>query len=288
MDLRVIEYFLTVAQEGSISRAAQLLHVSQPTISRQLMDLEDELGRTLFLRTNRRVILTENGELFRETAKDMLRLYEKARSENMYEKELRGEIRIAAAEIESFDFLAEKIVSFHKKNPGVTFHLDACNAEEACEAIDKGTADLAFILKSVSTMKYELADLHMSERWGILISRNHRLAQRTSVTVSDLTGEKLIVPETDRFRNDIREWFGDACHIACTYNLVKNAMILSENSDLVTICLEMERYIDEKLIFVPLESERRAAIFLVWKKQITLSSALKAFLSCFDIQKTND
>ena len=117
MDLRVLEYFLAVADEENISHAAELLHVSQPTISRQLMDLEEELDRKLFIRTNKKVILTEEGMLFRETAEDILKLYNRARADHTRQNELEGEIYIACGEIESFDLVAGKIRDFHLLRP---------------------------------------------------------------------------------------------------------------------------------------------------------------------------
>ena len=286
MDLRVIEYFLAVAEEGNISHAAENLHVSQPTISRQLMDLEEELGKKLFERTNKRGILTEEGMLFRETARDIMALYEKARSEHAGEKELSGEISIAAAEIESFDVLAEKMISFQKQYPKVTFRLTSCNAEEACSAIDKGTADLAFIVKSVSTMKYEITDLHIRERWGILVHRDHRLAGKGFVSFKDLSGEKLIIPENSRFQNDIHEWLGDDCKITATYTLVKNAMIMTELSDMVLICLEMKKYADTCLVFIPLRPEQTVPLFLIRKKKPVMSAAVSTFLAYIENQET--
>jgi DNA-binding transcriptional LysR family regulator len=287
MDLRVIEYFLAVAEEGNISHAAELLHVSQPTISRQLMDLEEELGKKLFLRTNKRVVLTEEGILFRETARDMILLYEKARSGHAGEKELSGQINVVAAEIESFDFLAKQMTAFHEKHPGVTFHINSLNAEDACAAIDRGTADLGLILKSVSTMKYEIIDPGISEQWGILVRRDHPLAKKESVTIRDLKKEKLVIPGNNYFRNDIREWFGDDCEIAATYTLVKNAMIMAELSDLVLICLEMNHYKNENLVFIPLKPERKSSVFFVYKKQAVLSPAVRAFISQIEMQKLN-
>ena len=241
MDLRVLEYFLTVADEENISHAAELLHVSQPTISRQLMELEEELDRKLFVRTNKKVILTEEGVLFRETAEDILKLYNRARADHTGQSELEGEIYIACGEIESFDLVAGKIRDFHLNHPKVQFHIHSGNAEEICAAIDKGTADIGYIVQSVNTMKYEVFSLNTSEQWGILVNRNHRLAAKEYVTAGELQNETLIVPANSRLRNDVREWIGPRSHVAATYTLFRNAMILNELSDWVTICLETRK-----------------------------------------------
>ena len=284
MDLRVLEYFLTVAEEESISHAAEILHISQPTISRQLMDLEEEIGRQLFIRTNKKVILTEEGILFRQTAQDILRLYSKAKADHSGRNELEGDLYLAAGEIESFDIISEKIREFHQKHPKVLFHIHSGNAEEICSAIDKGTADIGFIVQSANTMKYEVFNLNTEEPWGILVSRNHRLAGREFVTGSDLKDEQLIVPENSRLRNDIREWLGSGLHIAAAYTLFRNAMILTANSDWVTICLETKKYVGDDLVFIPLHPKRTASASLIWRSSPVYSPVMQEFLSLFGIQ----
>ena len=288
MDLRVLEYFLAVADEENISHAAELLHVSQPTISRQLMDLEEELGKKLLIRTNKKVMLTEDGVLFRETARDMIRLYAKAKSDYAGKDELEGDLTIAAGELESFDLIAEKIKDFHQKHPKVLFHIRSGNAEEICSSIDKGTADIGFIVQSVNTMKYEVCSLDVSEEWGILVNRNHNLAKKKYVTITDLQKEQLIVPENSMLRNDIREWIGTEQSVAATYTLFRNAMILTEISDWVTICLTAEKYTGSNLVFIPLHPKRASSVSLIWRKRAVYTPVMEKFLSYFDIQIMND
>jgi len=288
MDLRVLEYFLAVADEGNISHAAELLHVSQPTISRQLMDLEEELGKKLFVRTNKKVLLTNDGILFQETAKDIIRLYAKAKNNYAETDELEGDLTIAAGELESFDQVAVKIKEFHQKHPKVLFHIRSGNAEEICSSIDKGTADIGFIVQSVNTMKYEVCSLHTSESWGILVNRDHRLADKEYVTVKDLQGEQLIIPENTRLRNDIREWFGSEQSIAATYTLFRNAMILTEVSNWVTICTEANKYTDAHLVFIPMHPNRVSSTSLIWRKRAVYSPVIQEFLSYFDIHNLNN
>ena len=276
MDLRVLEYFLAAAAEENISHAAEQLHVSQPTVSRQLMELEEELGRKLFVRSNKKITLTEDGILFRETAQDILRLYEKAKQENSGSTELSGDLYIGAAEIESFDDLAEKITSFKKLHPGVRFHLYSGNAEEITAMIDRGTIDLGMILKSVNTMKYEILDTGITERWGILVRSDHPLAKKESVSVKDLKKEPLLIPENTALRNDIREWLGT--EKADTYTLVKNAIIMTKKCGRVTVCLQMNSYLPEGTVFVPITPARVNQVFMVWKKKPVYSAAMDAFL----------
>lgn len=287
MDLRVIEYFLAVAEEGNISHAAEKLHVSQPTVSRQLMDLEYELNKKLFERTNKKVVLTEEGLQFQETAMDILRLFDKAKSSRYSESDLAGDLYIAAAEIESFSLLAEKIASFHDEHPHVIFHIHPGNAEEILSDIDKGTADLGFSVRSSDTTRFEVHDLNITERWGILVRKDHPLALKESVRAEDLLHEKLLIPENSRLRSDIREWFGSRHHFAGEYTLVKNAMILSAVSGWVTVCLQAERFADRNLVFIPLEPEHTAALSLIWKKRAVYPAHFLKFMESFDIQIMN-
>lgn len=287
MDLRVLEYFLAVAEEENISHAAENLHVSQPTVSRQLMELEKEIGRKLFERTNKKVILTEDGLLFRQTAKDILQLYSKAVSGYDDKKELEGDLYIIAAEIESFEIIAEKIREFHEQYPKVLIHIHSGNAEEISAAIDNGTADIGFFVQSVNTMKYEVFNLNILEEWGIIVRRGHRLADREFVTADDLRKEKLIVPENNRLRNNIREWIGSDQHIAATYTLFRNAMIVTETSDWAAVCLETRKHIGNNLVFIPLHPRRTTSASLVWRKGVVYSPVMKAFLSLLDIQNQN-
>ncbi len=286
MDLRVLEYFLAAAEEENISHAAELLHVSQPTVSRQLKELEQEIGRTLFVRTNKNVTLTEDGILFRETARDILRLYEKAKTNQTENRELEGELNIAAGETESFDLVAGKIREFHQKHPKVLFRILSGNAEEVCSLIDRGIADIGFIIQSADTMKYEVCSLNTAERWGILVNGDHPLAGMKHVTLEDLTDEPLIVPENSRLRNDIREWLGSGRHVAATYTLFRNAVIMTKICGWSAVCLEAGKYISDDMIFIPLHPERTASASLIWRSNTVLSPAMQAFLN--EIRNTDN
>ena len=287
MDLRVLEYFLTVADEGNISHAAQLLHVSQPTISRQLIDLEEEIGKKLFVRTNKKVILTEDGILFRQSAKDIMSLYAKARTDRTEQGELAGDLYIMTGEIESFELVAERIREFHERHPKVLFHIHSGNAEEICAAIDKGTVDIGYIVQSVDTMKYEVFNPGVAESWGVLVRNSHRLASKEFITVEDLRGETLIVPENARLRNDIREWTGSKGHIGAAYTLLRNVMILTVISDWVTICLETEKYVTDRLVFIPFSPKRTSSASLIWRQAAVYRPVMREFLSFLEIQNMN-
>lgn len=288
MDLRVLEYFLTVADEENISHAAEILHVTQPTISRQMKELESELGKQLFIRTNKKIILTEEGMIFRQTAKDILHLYTKAKTNQQEDNELEGELTIAAGEIESFDMIAGKIRDFHNQHPKVIFHIYSGNAEQICDAIDKGIADIGFFVQSADTTKYEVLHFDISQSWGILVNKNHRLADKAYVSAKDLQNEKLLVPDNSRLRNDIREWIGPSQHVAGTYTLFHNVMILTEISDWVTICLETIKYVGTNVVFIPFYPKKTASSSMIWRTSPVYNPVMQEFLSWFDIQNTHD
>lgn len=281
MDLRVLEYFLAAAQEGNITNAAASLHVSQPTVSRQLKELEEELGKTLFVRTNRNVQLTEEGILFKETAENILMLYDKAHN-RMMQDSLEGDYYIGAAEVESFSLVAEKIRSFRQKHPKVRIHIWSDYAERISDAVRLGTLDIGFILHSVDTMQFETHTLSSESEWGVLVRCDHPLAAKEAVTMEDLQNETLIIPENSAFQNEIHTWNNDVVVNCCYYTLVRNAMIMTQHGIGITVCLRMKT-IPEGTCFIPITPIRTAGSMLIWKKKPAYSAIHTAFLKEFGI-----
>ena len=278
MDTRVLEYFLAVSEEENISHAASLLHVSQPTVSRQLMDLEEELGRKLFERTNKNIRLTEDGLRFRQTAKDILMLYDKAKHEPSESAEISGELYLGTSETDSFSFLADTISSFQKKYPNTCFHVMAGTSEEIRDAIYKGTVDLGLIIQSVNTMKLEVMDLDITDRWGILVRTDSYLASLSSVRIEDLREELLIIPENSHFQNTVREWMIDPSHIRCTYTMLNSAMLMVKAKIGTAICLETVKQCIDGVVSIPFTPERNARMLMVWKKKPVQTKLFSAFL----------
>lgn len=278
MDLRVLEYFLTVAEEGNISHAAGLLHVSQPTVSRQLMDLEEELGKKLFLRTNKNVTLTRDGLLFRQTARDILSLYQKAVHQSA--EILSGDLYIGTGETPTFSFLARQIQQFHEMYPQVKIHIISENAERIFDDIDKGLLDLGFVMQSVNTAKYQFMDLGLEETWGVLVPESHPLAKKERVSRDDLREEMLILPENLAFQGEICQWLGDkdTFHVACTSNLGHNSAVLMRAGLGLVIGLNAPGPQMDGGVFVPLEDVREASASLVWKRTPVQSPAMEKFL----------
>ena len=241
MDLRGIEFFLTVAEEGSISRAAERLHISQPTVSRDMIELERELGKTLLVRTSRNVSLTPDGLLFRDTARDMLALYRKAVTQQAEPVELAGDIYLGAGETESFSFMAEQIKAFREEHPKVCFHVISENADEIRDDVDKGVLDFGFVMRSGNLDRYARMEIQRRESWGVLVPAEHPLARKKS-------------------------------------NLIHNVLLLVKNGAGLILCLNDPALVESGLVFVPLRPAHWVSPVLIWKKQAVHAPAARAFL----------
>ncbi len=280
MDLHVLEYFLMVAEEGNITRAAELLHVSQPTVSRQLMDLEAQLHKTLFVRTRKNVRLTPDGLLFRETAREMLALYRKALRWDESAQALVGEIYLGMGETGSVSFLAQQIARFRRENPGVGFHLISENADRIAEDIEKGVLDAGFVMRRVDPAAFEILDLGLEETWGVLLPGDHPLAGEPQLRPQQLRGERLILPENTVFKSELVRFLGreEEQRADAAYNLVANALELARAAHEGVVCLGVPGEAQAGWTFVPFTPRRTAAASLIWKKRPVQPPAVEAFL----------
>ena len=280
MDLRVLEYFLMTAEEGSITHAAELLHVSQPTVSRQLMDLERELGKTLLIRTKKNVSLTKDGLLFRETAREILALYQKAVREDASAGELSGDLYIGMGETGSVRFLAQEIAAFQTLYPGVHFHLISENADRICEDIEKGLLDAGLVMRNVNSSTFEILELGLTETWGVLAPEGHPLVAEPEVSGKMLRQERLILPENTVFKQELLRWLGQGTEerVGATYNLIFNAFPLARAAGALIVCLGTVGERQEGMIFLPFAKNKTASASLIWKKKPVQTPALEAFL----------
>ena len=280
MDLRVLEYFLMTAEEGSITHAAELLHVSQPTVSRQLMDLERELGKTLLIRTKKNVSLTKDGLLFRETAREILALYQKAVREDASARELSGDLYIGMGETGSVRFLAQEIAAFQTLYPGVHFHLISENADRICEDIEKGLLDAGLVKRNVNSSTFEILELGRTETWGVLVPEGHPLVAEPEVSGKMLRQERLILPENTVFKQELLRWLGQGTEerVGATYNLIFNAFPLARAAGALIVCLGTVGERQEGMIFLPFAKNKTASASLIWKKKPVQTPALEAFL----------
>ena len=280
MELRVLNYFLAVAREENITKASQMLHISQPALSRQMMQLEEELGVKLFARSNHKIVLTEDGLLLKRRAQELLSLADKTRRDFLHrETELAGEIAIGSGEFLSTRELAKIMVAFRKKHPLVQFRIYSGNADNIQDYIGRGHLDLGVMGEPVDIRKYEFVSMPVKEKWGVLVRRDSELAQKRQIRPEDLRNIPLVAASRG-FQGELISWFGelyDQLEIAAVGNLLYNEAMLVESGMGAVVCIELNcTYKD--LCFIPLYPAVETRTALVWKKDAVFSSATAAFI----------
>lgn len=284
MELRILHYFLTVARKENISAAANYLHISQPTLSRQLMDLEKELGVTLFIRGNRKITLTPEGVLFRKRAEEILELVSKTKTEFLSSSEIiSGDIYIGAGETYVMQGIAKIIREIQEEYPNIRFHLFSGNADDVTERLDKGLLDFGVLIEPADTTKYNTIQLRESDTWGILMRRDSGLASKDTISPKDLWNASLISSRQTLVSNEISRWIKkdyNELNIVATYNLVYNASLLVEEG--VGYALVLDKLINtnpnSSLCFRPLEPKLESKLNIVWNKYQVFSRASEIFL----------
>ncbi len=282
MEIRVLRYFLMVAREENITKAANLLHLTQPTLSRQLMQLEEELGVTLFRRSKHRIILTEDGMLLRRRAEEIVSLAEKTKDDLRHKQDhLAGSIAVGSGELQSSRFLTQLIAAFQKENPLVSFRIYSGNSDNIKERIERGLLDIGLLQEPVDIAKYHFVRTLVQEQWGVLVRADAELAAKDRVSPADLAGLPLILPDRENVQNELLNWFGplaEKLHITATGNLLYNLASLARDSGSCVLTLNLAcRY--DGLRFIPLAPELESGTVLVWKKAQTFSPAAAAFIA---------
>ncbi|MGY3777493.1 LysR family transcriptional regulator [Isobaculum melis] len=282
MELRVLTYFLTVAREKTISKAAEVLHLSQPTLSKQLKELEEELGVTLFTRGNRFITLTEDGIYLMNRGKEILSLVESTTT-NLHRNEvISGKITIGGGETQAFEFLGRIFHELRDNYPEINIDLYSGNADDVLEKIDKGLLDFGLVIDPVEKQKYEYIRLPSTDSWGILVNKSDSLANQKTVQPKDIQSTPLLISNQSFVDNQLSEWFGgniEHLHIVGTYNLLYNASLLAKEGVASVLCIDgIVNTANTNLAFVPLSPPLTANINIVWKKDQIFSSASKEFL----------
>ena len=280
MELRVLKYFLAVAREENITKAAALLHLTQPTLSRQLMQLEEELGVQLFRRSRYHIELTEDGMLLRRRAQELVDLAEKTTREfTMRETELMGEIAIGAGETRSMSFLSRAMVSFRERYPKVTFRIFSATADDVKERLDTGLLDMGLLTEPVDVGRYAFCRMKERDRWGVLVRLDSPLAGLDSVTPDDLEQVPLFISGRERVQRELANWFGDRwerLQIAASFNLILNAANMVRYGVGTALSFDLNFSFDD-LRFIPLSPTMDTGTVLVWKKDLVLTPVVEAF-----------
>lgn len=284
MDLKSLRYFLAIADEGSISAAAESLNLSQPNISRQMTLLEKELGAKLFERGSRRIVLTEEGMLLRRRAVEILQLADTAVIEiGSAGKDVIGTVRIGCGETDAMRVVARAIRRFSETHPMVRFELHSGNAEDVSDLLERGLVDFGVLIEPTDKTRYDYLSFPTDIRWGALVRRDDPLARMYGVSPSDISGRRVIVSRQNMAANGISGWMGPDFpepDVVATYNLLFNASLLVSEGVGIALCLEgiVNTSGDSDLVFVPFEPELRVGMSLVWKKNSVQGRAQRLFL----------
>lgn len=280
MELRVLKYFLMVAREENITKAAELLHITQPTLSRQIAQLEEELGVKLFQRSSHNIILTDDGMMLKRRAQEFMLLEEKTKRDFSSDYEISGVVSIGSGELKSMQFLSEAITSFRSKYPNVSFEIYSGDSDHIKERIERGLLDIGLLLEPVDIGKYDFVHTSIKEEWIALVSENSPLAKKDVLTPQDFRGSPLILARRELAKNHIYNWLGeyaDDNNIVASGNLLYNIAILAKNtlSSIITIKLDCEY---KGLKYIPLSPKLESGTILIWKKTQTFSKATEAFI----------
>lgn len=289
MEIRVLRYFLAVAREGSITNAANFLHITQPTLSRQIHDLEKELGQKLFIRGSHSMTLTAEGMFLRKRADEIVSMVDKTEAEfHSMEHMIDGDIYIGSGETDAIKLVAQIAKELREDYPGIRYHLHSGNSEDVTERLDKGLLDFGILIQPANLTKYDYINIPAKDSWGVVMRKDCPLAQKERIRKEDLLNLPLICSRqaifSERSGNEFANWFGedfDKLNIVTTFNLVYNAAIMVEAGIgyAVTIDKIANTSANSNLCFRALEPPLDAGLNIVWKKYQVFSSAAELFLN---------
>jgi len=289
MEIRVLRYFLAVAREGNITAAANFLHLSQPTLSRQIKDLEEELGVQLLVRKSHRVSLTPDGMRFRKRAEEIVSMVDKTEAEFISaENTVSGDIYIGGGETRAMHEIADIIKELREIYPDIHFHLYSGNAADVTERLDKGLLDFGVLIQPADISKYNYINLYEKDIWGVIMRKDSFLAEKEQIRKEDLLNLPLICSRQaispHQSGNEFSDWFGedfDKLDIVTTFNLVYNASIMVDAGIGYAITLDnlADTSEDSTLCFRPLEPKLESGLNIIWKKYQVFSPAAELFLN---------
>lgn len=287
MELRVLRYFLAVAREGSVTGAARFLNVTQPTLSRQIRELEEELGQQLFVRGSHSVSLTAEGMILRKRAEEIVDMVGKTKAEfSAMQETVGGDIHIGGGETEGMKLIADVINGLRRDYPDIHYHLYSGNAEDLSERLDKGLLDFCVLIQPIDLSKYDYIDMPVKDVWGVIMHKDSPLARKEAVERADLLklplvcSRQAIRPAAPH--NEFLDWFGDdfqKLDIIATYNLLFNAALLAEQGVGYVITLDkLVNPMNAGVCFRPFEPKLEAGLSVVWKRYQVFSPAARIFL----------
>jgi DNA-binding transcriptional LysR family regulator len=297
MELRVLRYFLTVAREGSMTAAAEFLHVTQPTLSRQLKDLEEELGKKLFIRSSHSIILTDEGLLLKRRAEEIIDMVDKLETEfNSMEETISGDVYIGGGETDAMRQIGRIIKELQVSYPNIRYHLYSGNEDDVTDRLDKGLLDFGILIQPADLSKYNYINIPDKDVWGVVMRKDSPLAFKETIQPMDLLNVPLIcsrqaIKQTFS-KNEFADWFGedfDKLNVVTTYNLAYNAAIMVEEG--IGYALALDKIVntssESNLCFRPLEPRLESGLNIVWKKHHVFSAAADMFLKEIQAKLSN-
>ena len=283
MELRVLRYFLEIVREGNMTHAAQRLHISQPTLSRQIKELEEELGKKLFIRSNYSMNLTEEGMLLRKRAEDILEMTDKTLAEFKSLDEINGgDIHIGCAESNGIASFIQVIQKLKEKYPRIRYHFYSSGTDAANERLDQGLLDFAIIVQEVDLSKYNYLQIPASDQWGLIMRKDSPLAEHSCIHLNDLIDVPLILSR-QAMGEEMPKWFGetqDKLNVVATYDLLFNASVMVREGFGYVLGFDGLVYTgsDSDLCFRPLEPALTSPMYIIWKKYQVFSPVASLLL----------
>ena len=281
MELRVLNYFLAIAREESFTKAAQQLHITQPTLSRQIAQLEEELGVDLFVRSNHNIILTEDGMILKRRAQEILSLADKTKRDFLHKDEnLEGVISIGSGEFLSTRCLTDCIAQFRRKHPLVRYEFYSGNAGNIRDQIERGLLDIGLMSEPIDIRKYEFISMPIKEEWGAFVREDSPLIDKDFIAPQDLVDIPLILPLGDFAESHIGKWFGEyisQIDVIAKGNLLYNEAMMAQSNIGAVIGIRLNSNYD-RLRFIPLNPSLKIDTALAWKKEQIFSAATTAFI----------
>ena len=289
MEIRVLKYFLAIAKEGSITKAADSFYLTQPTLTRQIQNLEQELGQKLFVRGKYRVSLTPEGLIFKKRAEEIIDLVEKTCAEFASTNEvIKGDIYIGCGETDSMKYIEAVMKELQNEYPEIKFHIYSGNAEDVTEKLDKGLLDFGVLIQPIDLSKYDYLTLPKKDVWGVIMRKDSPLAAKKVITLKDLLNVPIIASRqmSKKYSKEsgFLDWFGkefNNLNIAATYNLLYNAAIMVDAGIGYAVSLDKLANTSEQssLCFRPLSPKLESGLDVVWKKNQVFSPAAQLFLT---------
>ena len=283
MEIRTLRYFLAAAREENMTRAAELLHVTQPTLSRALRSLEDELGKKLFTRHSFNISLTEEGVLLRDRAEDLITMADKIEKEFLSLDDITGgELYLGLAESYQIRYLARELRALKSSYPGLRYHITSGDTEQVTEKLDKGLLDFAVLCDEPDGKKYDALLFPEGDLWGLILPGQDALAKKETVRVEDLVGLPLFASEQG-WEGDIRRWAGDCfgqLRLEGSFRLSYNASLFVREG--LGYQLTFRHLVDTSpesgLVFRPLSPRVEVKLYLIWNKYQSFTPIAERFL----------